>query len=621
MKIIKNSFHYLYVLIGELFILLLISIIKFRFLVFLPLINGIPQRYFVFRQFLAKYKALITLISLLAIAPLWFTEAHANIQGTIKIAGSGVYDKWSIEPTKPSKSAPTIKPDSSQQEKKWTIKPVESPAPAVAVAKPQETKPSTTYHRRSDSYATNPESDPPRYVRRLSDIGVEAFKDITWLDVGLEHRTRYEWRNEDIRRIEGGEDNPIFLRNRAWIGIKDILDPFRFAVEFQDSRVYNNKHAITDQERNEYDLINAYGELHFKKGLGIDDRGQDRPIRFRVGRFAYESTDRRFIARNEWRNTTNSFEGFRLTLGREVNDWELDFFGMQPVMRLQTKFDKANENLWFFGAVGTWRKWSDYITLQSYYMGQKQTADPNGFTATNRLDREIHMPGFRAYGRLGIPGQTYLLDFDASYNQQLGFSGPLKHDAHGYTIEIGRTFDHPWKPRISTFYGYASGDRNPNDGEDNRFDRFFGFARPWSADHYVIYENLKAPKIRFEFQPTPILGFEMGYGAYWLASNTDRMFDILDGNISNTIKDPGFNRDRSGKSGDFGGHAFEGRIRFQPTPRIQTILGYTHFTAGEFVKNRIAASPSCADGHAHPCVDRRSGNTDFLYFEVLISLL
>jgi len=46
------------------------------------------------------------------------------------------------------------------------------------------------------------------------------------------------------------------------------LDPFRFAVEFQDSRAYNNKHAITDQERNEYNLLNAYGELYFKKHLG-----------------------------------------------------------------------------------------------------------------------------------------------------------------------------------------------------------------------------------------------------------------------------------------------------------------------------------------------------------------
>lgn len=473
----------------------------------------------------------------------------------------------------------------------------------------------TSYHQRSNSYATNPESDPPRYVRKLSEIGVEKFNDINWLEIGLEHRTRYEWRNNDVRRIEGGEDNPIFLRNRAWIGIKNILDPFRFAVEFQDSRVVNNKHAITDQERNEYDLINAYGELYFKNGLGVDDRNQDRPIRFRVGRMAYEVIDRRFIARNEWRNTTNTFEGFRLNLGREVNDWEVDLFGMQPVRRLQTKFDEANDNLWFYGAIGTWRKWSDIITIQPYFMGQKQTADPNGFTATNRLDRLIHMPGFRAYGKV-----SNLFDFDVSYNHQLGYSGPNRVDAQGYTIEVGKTFEHAWKPRVGLFYGYASGDKDPNDNVDNRFDRFFGFARPWSADHYVIYENLKAPKIRFEINPTQKLGFELGYGAYWLASKTDRMFDILDGNISNTVKDPGFNRDRTGRSGDFGGHAFEGRIRYQPTPRISTILGYTHFTSGDFVKNRINAN-SCDVLHKHPCVDQRSGDTDFLYFEVLISLL
>jgi len=493
---------------------------------------------------------------------------------------------------------------------------LEKSLPAIVPEpKVSDAKNPTSYHQRSNSYATNPESDPPRYVRRLSDIGVERFKDITWLEVGLEHRTRYEWRNNDIRRIEGGEDNPFFLRNRAWIGIKDILDPFRFAVEFQDSRVYNNKHAITDQERNEYDLLNAYGELYFKKALGADDRGNDRPIRFRVGRMAYETTDRRFIARNEWRNTTNTFEGFRLNLGREANDWELDLFGFQPVRRLQTKFDEANDHLWFFGGIGTWRKWSEIATFQAYYHGQKQTANPDGFTATNRLDRQIHMPGFRVYGKAGS-----ILDFDVSYNHQLGYSGPNRVDAQGYTIEVGRGFEHAWKPRLSAFYGYASGDKDPNDNVDNRFDRFFGFARPWSADHYVVYENLKAPKLRFEISPTQKLGFEVGYGAYWLASKTDRMFDILDGNISNTVQDPGFNRDRTGQSGNFGGHAFEGRIRYQPTPRINTILGYTHFTSGEFVQNRIAAH-SCATAHSHPCVDQRSGNTDFLYFEVLISLL
>lgn len=515
----------------------------------------------------------------------------------------------SDETAKPAVNQSPAQTKPSDQTKQSDL---EKSLPAIV---PKPSAPSTSYHRRSNSYATNPDSDPPRYVRRLSDIGVEAFKDINWLELGFESRMRYEHRHNDIRRIEGGNDDPIFLRNRAWIGIKDILDPFRFAIEFQDSRIVNNRFVSTDQERNEYDLLNAYGELYFKKALGADDRGNDRPIRFRVGRMAYEATDRRFIARNEWRNTTNTFEGFRLNLGREANDWEVDLFGMQPVKRLQTKFDEANDHLWFFGAIGTWRRWSDIVTIQPYYMGQKQTADPTGFTATNRLDREIHMPGFRAYGNVGN-----WFDFDVSYNRQFGYTGPNSIEAQGYTIELGKTFNHAWKPRIGLFYGYASGDKNPNDNVDNRFDRFFGFARPWSADHYVIYENLKAPKIRFEFSPTQKLGFELGYGGYWLASGTDRMFDILDGNISNTVKDPGFNRDRTGKSGDFGGHAFEGRIRYQATSRISTILGYTHFTAGEFVKNRIAAT-SCDNLHKHPCTDQRSGNTDFLYFEVLISLL
>ncbi|OQW41230.1 MAG: hypothetical protein A4S08_02570 [Proteobacteria bacterium SG_bin4] len=519
------------------------------------------------------------------------------------------------EPGKPSADKAT------EQQPVDKAKEVEKSLPAI---EPQAQKPataptaaqSTSYHRRADSYATNPESDPPRYVRRLSDIGVPAFKDITWLDIGFEHRTRYEWRNNDLRRVEGGEDNPIFFRHRAWLGIRDILDPFRFAVEFQDSRVINNKYVTTDQERNEYDLINAYGELNFKKALGADDRGNDRPIRFRVGRMAYETTDRRFIARNEWRNTTNTFEGFRLNIGREANDWELDLFGYQPVRRAQTKFDMSNERLWFFGAIGHWRRWSDIITIQPYFMGQKQNADPDGFTATNRQDREIYMPGFRTYGKV-----LDLFDFDVSYNHQFGYSGPLRQDAQGYTIEIGKTFNHPWKPRLTGFYGYASGDKDPNDGVDNRFDRFFGFARPWSADHYVVYENLKAPKIRMDLQPTQKLGFELTYGWYFLASKRDRMFDILDGNISQTVRDPGFNRDRTGQSGDYAGHALEGRIRYQVSPKINTVLGYTHFTAEDFVKNRIAASPSCASGHVHPCVDHRSGDTDFLYFEVLISLL
>lgn len=51
---------------------------------------------------------------------------------------------------------------------------------------------------RANSYATHPESEPPRYVRNLSQTGINAFKDITWLDVGLDYRMRYEYRNTTL---------------------------------------------------------------------------------------------------------------------------------------------------------------------------------------------------------------------------------------------------------------------------------------------------------------------------------------------------------------------------------------------------------------------------------------
>lgn len=496
--------------------------------------------------------------------------------------------KWAIPAAAADKSAASEKPAGSSE------------------ATPNGDKKSTSYYRPANSYATNPDSDPPRYVRRLSQTGIEAFKDINWLDIGFEFRTRYEMRHDDFRRVEGGFDNPFFLRSRAYLGIREILDPLRFAVEFQDSRVYNNRFQTTDQENNPYDLIQGYGELYFKNALGEDDRKQNRPVRFRAGRMAYETLDRRFIARNEWRNTTNSFEGFRINLGREANDWEIDLWGLQPVRRLQREFDEANDHLWFYGAIGHWRRWSDIITLQPYYMGQMQSADPIGHTANNRLDREIHMPSLRGYGLIGNTG----LDFDVNFSYQLGTNGTERHNAYGYTTEVGYKFKHPWKPRLSGFYGYATGDRNPNDGENNRFDRFFGFARPWSSDHYVIYENIKHPRIRFDFQPAQKLGIEASYAWFWLASSTDRLFDTFDGNIS-VVRDPGFNRDRTGRSGDEVGNGVELRLRYQIDPRINTVIGYSHFIAGDFIKNRMAAHPEE--------ITQRPGFSDFFYVEVLIT--
>jgi hypothetical protein len=196
-------------------------------------------------------------------------QAGTSAKSNNRAESEGNSYKWSIK----TPDQPIAPPNPNQylyldREYDWWEQPGTKSA---ATPKP------VSYHRRSNGYATNPDSDPPRYVRQLSEIGIEAFKNVDWLDIGLEHRTRYEMRHNDIRHVEGGYDNPFFLRHRAYLGIKRIIDPIRGAVEFQDSRVYNHKFPSTDQENNPYDLIQGYGELYFKNALGQDDRGQDTP--------------------------------------------------------------------------------------------------------------------------------------------------------------------------------------------------------------------------------------------------------------------------------------------------------------------------------------------------------
>lgn len=214
------------------------------------------------------------------------------------------------------------------------------------------------YYVKTRGYRVEPEPDPPSYVRNLSKTQFEQFRDAEWLDVGLDFRTRYEYRENDFRRrIDGttgktlstyrnDPDNLWLLRTRAYVGVKDILDPLRFAVEFQDSRSYNGLYERTDSDINEFELIQAYGELYFDNLLG-----HNRPLSIRAGRQALELLDRRLIGNNQFRNTTNNFEGYRIRFGKKQNNWDLDTFALQPVERLKYDFDQPDEDTWIYGAV------------------------------------------------------------------------------------------------------------------------------------------------------------------------------------------------------------------------------------------------------------------------------
>jgi len=225
----------------------------------------------------------------------------------------------------------------------------------------------------------------------------------------------------------------------------------------------------------------------------------------------------------------------------------------------------------------------------------------NPIIAYQTNDMDIYAPGLRIYGLIGDSG----FDFDTDINKQFGRYGSgrpnqvmLQHDAIAYSLELGYTFDHDWKPRASMYYGYGSGDKNPADGVNQRFDSFYGFNQPWSRNDYFSWDNIHAPKARLEFVPYPDVQIDTGYNAYFLASATDKW------NRANL-------QDKTGRSGDFLGHEFDIRMRHKLNPYVDWSLSYARFTPGDFTLAQDRSNTAAGPFTKEP--------SNFFYFEVSLN--
>ncbi|WP_020182714.1 alginate export family protein [Methylotenera sp. 1P/1] len=542
-------------------------------------------------------------------------------------------------------TAEATQEDVAQQEK------VKARLAEIKAEEKAAAKAANGYYVERRSYGTQKETEPPKYVKQANKTWLkdfDAFSDVDWLDVGFEYRARYESRQNDFRRARENIDDPLLLRSRAYVGLKNILDPFRFAVELQDSRRNHSDYNDSTDRRlssdpkdiDHADILQAYLELYYKDSIfGKDDLGNSRPFWVRGGRLAWEDLDRRLIARNEWRNTTNTFQGVRANIGEKKNDWQLEAFAVQPIQRFTSQLDKIDHAQKFYGLVGDWRGWSEYVTIQPYYFylkqdGSKVQYDGNGSAYNDRtvytaiqqarasIDREVSTGGVRVYGV--IPGTQW--DYDAAYNKQWGhverFIGTtvaagryitVDHDAYAYNAEIGYTFaKQSWKPRLSASYGVASGDHvsggntNTDTSDAQGFDRLFGFARPWSNNDYVQMNNIRAAKVRVEFDPkVPFLDnvkVDTGFSWYHLDDATDRWA------AGNNLQDA------SGRSGRDLGKEYDLRVRFPLNQYASLNLGYAHFWAGDFVQDAVSATAANRTAFDQ----NRSDSSNFFYTELTL---
>jgi len=405
-------------------------------------------------------------------------------------------------------------------------------------------------------------------------------------------RTRYEYLSEQFRAETSGS-TPIFVLRTLIHGRLRPTQGLTLGVELEDSRAYDSEARILNTGIvDATELLQAYAQVEQEDILG----GQ---LRLTGGRITMNVGSRRFVARNRFRNTINSFTGVDLAWKRQGDGRTLlRAFWTLPVQRLpgsgqkqrlqdnDIEFDQQSLDLQFWGLYASHAYASGLEgRLSLFGLHERDTADRPS------RDRKLYTMVLQVLQPPAVAHFDFQVEGAIQWGQQRRTSAALdtqdlSHLAHFEHLELGYTFDAPWSPRAALQWDYASGDRDATDRRNGRFDTLFG-ARRFDFGPTGIYgpfarSNLMTPGVRLQFRPLDTLTGFVAYRAFWLAQERDFW-------VTTSIIDP------TGDAGRFVANQIEWRIRWSPFPgNLRLELGYARLFAGEYMR-KAPTSPNQGD--------------------------
>jgi hypothetical protein len=408
-----------------------------------------------------------------------------------------------------------------------------------------------------------------------------ALRTPDWLDISGEQRSRYETLDGQFRLGRRGSDQAIALRTLLLTQLK--AEPGRLVLELMDGREYltDAGSPIDNTMVNALDILQAYARWDAHELIP----GGTNTVR--VGRETLDLGNRRLVARNAFRNTINAFTGIDW-LWEHTGGGSIRAFYFLPVRRLPEDIpslldndivlDSQSFDSQFGGLYAELPKLPWQVRAEVYYLYAQDER-------TLRLrERELHTSGVRVY-RNAAPGHW---DFELESTYQVGESqqrilptAPLRdHFAHHQHGAIGYTFDARWKPRVGIRYDYASGDSDPGDNENGRFDTLYGARRfefgPTGIYGAIARANLNSPEYNLSVQPLKGVELNISHRFVQLAESRDAW-------TASGLVDP------SGEAGSDVGQQVEVRLRWQAIPgQVRWDTGYTHLFAGRFMKDAVA---------------------------------
>ncbi len=396
-----------------------------------------------------------------------------------------------------------------------------------------------------------------------------------WIDLAIEHRTRFEYLGNSFRPGEPSTQTQYPQRTRLRLGL-DGPGPLRFLAEIQDARTWGDgPRDFTVLMENKVDVLQLLVAATTKDLLGSGLRGD-----LHLGRMTLDVASRRLVARNSFRNTTNAFDGGHVQIG-DGKDWRLRGFFVLPVLPKPGYLDDDPSTRALFWGVAAEAKRAAWLELEIYYLG---------------LHDRILRRDYSTYGVRGLrrpkPAQ---LDYELELIGQFGERGRQDHTAFASHAALGYTLDAPWKPRLVAQLDYASGTEDPNGDASHGFDPLFG-ARRFDLNPTGIFgafrrSNILSPGVRVVVSPLETVRAQVKVRHWQLAEKRD------------AFSGTGL-RDRSGDSGRQLGQDVELSAQWTPAPWLTLDVGYDHWFKGSYM-DEVPGTPTRDD-------------TDYAYVSALV---
>ncbi|MET0375709.1 MAG: alginate export family protein [Rhizorhabdus sp.] len=381
-------------------------------------------------------------------------------------------------------------------------------------------------------------------------------------------------------------DELLNLRTTLMAQYRD--GPVRLVAELWDSRVYGDDRGtpVSTGEVNALELVQAFAEAKLPGVLG---EGSSATVQ--AGRFVMNLGSRRLVAADDYRNTTNGYTGIRADLGWR-GGWAATLVYTLPQQRRPDDLPRLRRNAFAFdhegfdlvlwGGLVSRARAVGPVTVEGSFFHLGERDRPARPTRDRSLDT-ISVRLIRNPAASRIDGEVEVI-VQRGHASSGTAANATRQTVRAWFVhaDAGYTFADPWKTRVSIEYDHASGDRAG--GAYERFDTLFGMRRadlaPAGLYNAILRSNVVTPGIRIESVPDKRTDFMVSLRPMWLAAREDA--------FSSTGV-----RDASGRSGNFAGTQFDGRIRHQPLSWLRLELDAVLLAKGRFLRD----APNAPAGH------------------------